>query len=249
MSEMASQTTSLTIAYSTVYSSADVGNINAKKTSKLRIIGLCEENSPVTDALPAQRAGNAENVSIWWRHHIVIANCTSPTGHLIQVVLFIIWELRTKYDRNLFSYLKRQNESVIEFYGPLLCFDCDFGCYIHIAINHNIEHEKNGVISPVLCFQNGFEIQYHLLPVAQLTLQNANRMVRVSYFMWPKVYLKTTVFFIKLNLIFRFTWRQLYDDSIAAWEKFKLFRPWSLLDRVLTFFMPGTRWARTVRQA
>ena len=41
-----------------------------KKTSKLlRVTGLCEWNSPVTGEFPAQRASNAENVSIWWRHH------------------------------------------------------------------------------------------------------------------------------------------------------------------------------------
>ena len=27
-------------------------------------------NSPVTDEFPAQRASNAENVSIWWRYHV-----------------------------------------------------------------------------------------------------------------------------------------------------------------------------------
>ena len=40
-----------------------------KKTSKLRVTGLCAGNSPVTDEFPTQRASNAENVSIWWRHH------------------------------------------------------------------------------------------------------------------------------------------------------------------------------------
>ena len=38
------------------------------KTSKLRITGLCVENSPVTGEFPAQRASNVKNVSIWWRH-------------------------------------------------------------------------------------------------------------------------------------------------------------------------------------
>ena len=41
----------------------------SKKASKLRVIGLCKENSPVTGEFPAQKASNAENVSIWWRHH------------------------------------------------------------------------------------------------------------------------------------------------------------------------------------
>ena len=39
------------------------------KTSKLRVIGLCAGNSPGTGVFPTQMACNAENVSIWWRHH------------------------------------------------------------------------------------------------------------------------------------------------------------------------------------
>ena len=43
---------------------------SSKKTSKLRVTGLCKGNSPVTGEFPTQRASNAENVSIWWRHHV-----------------------------------------------------------------------------------------------------------------------------------------------------------------------------------
>ena len=57
MGSLASEITSLTIVYTTVYSGTD-----KKNTSKLRVTGLCAGNSPV--------ACNAENVSIWWRHHI-----------------------------------------------------------------------------------------------------------------------------------------------------------------------------------
>ena len=42
----------------------------SKKTSKLHVTGLCVGNSPGTGEFPAQRASNAENVSIWWRHHV-----------------------------------------------------------------------------------------------------------------------------------------------------------------------------------
>ena len=38
-------------------------------TSKLRVIGLCAGNSPATGEFPAKMARNAENISIWWRHH------------------------------------------------------------------------------------------------------------------------------------------------------------------------------------
>ena len=43
----------------------------SKKASKLRVTGLCERNSPVTGEFPAQRSNNAEDVSIWWRHHVI----------------------------------------------------------------------------------------------------------------------------------------------------------------------------------
>ena len=41
----------------------------SKKTSKLRVTDLCVGNSPGTGEFPAQMASDAENVSIWWRHH------------------------------------------------------------------------------------------------------------------------------------------------------------------------------------
>ena len=60
---MASQITSLTIVYSNIYSGAD------KKTSKLCVTELCAGNSPEIGEFPTQMASNAQNVSIWWRHH------------------------------------------------------------------------------------------------------------------------------------------------------------------------------------
>ena len=43
----------------------------SKKTLNLRVTGLCEGHSPVTGEFPAQMASKAENVSIWWRHHLI----------------------------------------------------------------------------------------------------------------------------------------------------------------------------------
>ena len=47
----------------------------SKKISKLRVTVLCEGISPVTDEFPAQRASNAENASIWWRHNVTRDSC------------------------------------------------------------------------------------------------------------------------------------------------------------------------------
>ena len=64
MGTMASQITSLTIVYSTVYSGAD-----QRKRQSSASLAFGRGNSPGTGEFPAQRASNAEKVSIWWRHH------------------------------------------------------------------------------------------------------------------------------------------------------------------------------------
>ena len=68
MGAMASQIISLAIVYPTVYSGAD-----QRKHQTPRHWTLCE--------FPAQMASNAENVSIWWRHHnwtIWFWDCSIP---------------------------------------------------------------------------------------------------------------------------------------------------------------------------
>ena len=73
MSSIASQITSLTIVYSTVYS--DAGQRKHQSSASLAFA----ENSPIAREFPAQMASNAENVSIWWRHHdMAYQNTTKP---------------------------------------------------------------------------------------------------------------------------------------------------------------------------
>ena len=56
----------------------------SKKTSKLRVTGLCARNSPVTGEFPAQMVNYAENVSIWWRHHVAAFLCPSMHPSIYQ---------------------------------------------------------------------------------------------------------------------------------------------------------------------
>ena len=63
MSIMASQITTLTIAYSTFIQAQMKENIKAPRHWSFA------GNSLVTDEFPAQMASNAENVSIWRRRH------------------------------------------------------------------------------------------------------------------------------------------------------------------------------------
>ena len=74
MGAMASQVTSLAIVYSSVCLSAD----QRKHQSSVSLVSVR------TGEFPAQRASNAENVSIWWRHHdasIFTVQCTVCSTH------------------------------------------------------------------------------------------------------------------------------------------------------------------------
>ena len=68
-----------------------------KKTSKLRVTGLCVGNSPGTGEFPAQRASNAENVSIWWRHHVFAIT-------IIQIQIMTFYLMVTIRYQNWFVY-------------------------------------------------------------------------------------------------------------------------------------------------
>ena len=69
MGEIASQITSLTLVYSAVYSGSD-----QSKHQSSASLAFCVRNSPGTGEFPAQMASNAENVSIWWLHHVSMSS-------------------------------------------------------------------------------------------------------------------------------------------------------------------------------
>ena len=70
----------------------------SKKTSKLRVTVLCAGNSPVTGEFPAQRASYAENVSIWWRHHVYnLLWCWQNDG--IQCNTLVTQSIVSKYSQ------------------------------------------------------------------------------------------------------------------------------------------------------
>ena len=49
---------------------------------------LCQRNSPVTVEFLAQRASNAENAFIWWRHHKHILTYWVRTNQAEHIVNF-----------------------------------------------------------------------------------------------------------------------------------------------------------------
>ena len=71
MSGMASQITSLTIVYSTVYPGANQRK-HQSPASQAFVRGIHQE--PGTGEFPAQMTSNPETVSIWWHHNDFVSS-------------------------------------------------------------------------------------------------------------------------------------------------------------------------------
>ena len=91
----------------------------SKKISKLRVTGLFQGNSPVTGEFPAQKASNAENVSIWWRHHVHLSICIAYSTTLkrkCRLPIFFITDCTRNCQSDNFccsQWLKvRQNDDI-----------------------------------------------------------------------------------------------------------------------------------------
>ena len=93
------------------------------KTSKLRVTGLCARNSTGTGEFPVQMASNAENVSIWWRHHscivaifvsYVVLLCVFPAHELWINHYKLRWSTRQFRVLGQPHWLTRQFEIILE---------------------------------------------------------------------------------------------------------------------------------------
>ena len=97
MGAMASQIASLTIVYSIVYSGADQRK-HQSSASLAFVRGI--------HGWPAQMASNAENVSIWWRHHerrlrwlklgrgcVITFHCFTRVELLIHAIILMLVQL------------------------------------------------------------------------------------------------------------------------------------------------------------
>ena len=144
----------------------------SKETSKLRVNGLCAWNSPVTGEFPAQMTSNAENVSIWWRHHEAWQHNLSdiinrfPTfliwvlfdgqSHYQGVYLHVIWNIGINWKVRLRWYLTMLLEITQYFYPgsgdlPLYCELLGrYKCLLKIPNNNNKTSNVTGVVAQQL---------------------------------------------------------------------------------------------------
>ena len=106
---------------------------NSKKTSKLRVTGLCAGNSPGTGEFPAQMASYAENVSIWWRHHETLFT-------KITVIDTLLYPIAQRSCWGYIGFTPSVHPSVRSAGIPCpLCSACSSG-WIHFIFIHLIKH-------------------------------------------------------------------------------------------------------------
>ena len=107
----------------------------SKETPKLRVTGLCEGNSPVSGEFSAQRASNAEFVSIWWRHHDYIHANYSPNVTIrfnnrwvLKNIILLVMMKTTLWAK---CFL-RARAFKTTFYETQLCGDCWYFTFLNI---------------------------------------------------------------------------------------------------------------------
>ena len=99
-----------------------------KITSKFRVTGLCVGNSPVTGEFPTQRASNAENASIWWRHHdylknmdiyfwLVYTDIIRPWYHWCRLFLSPVWWYQEALQPSVWLLLQNEGYNAMTYDG------------------------------------------------------------------------------------------------------------------------------------
>ena len=136
----------------------------SKKTSKLRVTGLCVGNSPVTCEMPAQRASNTENVSIWWHHHVlsftdiqvwnemICKELMNKTPYSMQLIFQFI-DFKTKWPLNSGGVML-MNMQITSYYLELVSltwFDFNLGIDKWLHIHQNV---WDAVIHPFPIFNH-----------------------------------------------------------------------------------------------
>ena len=172
----------------------------SKKTSKLRVTGLCVGNSPVTGEFPAQRTSNARNVSISWRLRLAWRSfCGLRLGHLS------LWNHRNTFldqvsvDEINWDLICRWLEVIWLVYGWQLIdpSNCREGPYLLAVIsNHRLSKVCDEMTYPFLYFSDAkFGMDkylnstvyngYNYLSMLGLHLIHVNKMdLRAAYLIW-----------------------------------------------------------------
>ena len=124
------------------------------------LLALCARNSLVTSEVPAQRASNAENVSIWWRHHAACCLYVYSISH----------DMYTRLSCVLFWCSYRFQSNSFIFKVTSLALSESYDCPVREKYHQNFDISRilvgntfvdhSGVVgaSPVAAYTRGFVV-------------------------------------------------------------------------------------------
>ena len=113
----------------------------SKKASHLYVTGLCEGNSRVTREFPTQKASNAENTSIRWRHH-------GDVIHLTYIHQSFHWYWMSYLTPLCWSEIWQFTSVCILFVAIISDVNGSFGLPICMNITHG--HSAHSVITKII---------------------------------------------------------------------------------------------------
>ena len=152
----------------------------SKKTSKLRVTGLCAGDSPVTDEFPAQMASNAENVSIWWRHHELFTPCqhTTSTRSKHSVSQRIIFQILIDYtlpakSMEYFEAKWKHSHLTFWFAGNGLASTTTKYFHFNAFLMHSVRGEKYNLQCP--------KLKLHKIIYGDLSFFNTSHKISQSF--------------------------------------------------------------------
>ena len=97
----------------------------SKKISKFRFTGLSDGNPSVTVGFASQRASNAENVSIWRRHHVI---STTAAGDIEKVEdVELQWQDASSVD---YTHFYRDEPRPSKYDDQCVTLDTEHGMWI-----------------------------------------------------------------------------------------------------------------------
>ena len=137
----------------------------SKKTSKIRVTGLCEGNSPGTGEFPAQMASYAETVSIWWRHHVIcwckhFHQLHEAPKHCSSVEVLVYSCFNLKVTIAVDQSWKLTNWVIVEQFNNHVIL-CEMWNTCHVMLQENIVQSKSKKIKLI--------VQIALVPLVTVT--------------------------------------------------------------------------------
>ena len=123
----------------------------SKKTSNLRVTGLCDGNSPVTGEFPSRRASNAQNVFIWWRHHMATVSVSRTMPRNMWTQFCFAWFCCGCIINSLTTHLPLHKTTFWKAFSWIKMLECWFKSHWNLFLRVGPIDDKSALTRVMAC--------------------------------------------------------------------------------------------------